>query len=142
MARTGKEAMKATILLRDAQSGHKAFLALWSDLNPWLMAGHRLEVGVRPERRSTIQNSLLWALLTDVSKQVVWHGQKLEPAEWKDIFTASLKRQKVTPGLDGGFVVLGSSTSRMTKAELSELVELIHAFGAQQGVTFNDEAHA
>ena len=50
--------------------------------------------------------------------------------------TASLTRQKVVPGIDGGFVVLGQSTSRMSKAEMCELQELIEAFGAQQGVRF------
>jgi hypothetical protein len=50
--------------------------------------------------------------------------------------SASLKRTKVVPGLDGGFVVCGQSTSRMTRAEMCELQELMEAFGAQQGVKF------
>lgn len=77
-------------------------------------------------------------MLGEVSRQVDWHGQKLADAEWKDVFSASLKRQKVVPGLDGGFVVLGSSTSKMSKAELSDLMELIAAFGAEHGVRFSD----
>jgi hypothetical protein len=40
------------------------------------------------------------------------------------------------PGIDGGFVVLGQSTKKMSKAELGELMELIEAFGAQRGVRF------
>lgn len=95
------------------------------------------EVAERP-RRTLDQNKLMWALLNDVSRQVVWHGQKLEAGEWKDVFTAALKRQKVVPGLEGGFVVLGTSTSRMTKPELSELVELVYAFGAEQNVNFGE----
>lgn len=47
-----------------------------------------------------------------------------------------MKRQKVVPGIDGGFVVLGSSTRRMTVAEMGELMELMEAFGTQQGVQF------
>jgi hypothetical protein len=93
------------------------------------------EVMEKP-RRTVDQNKLMWALLSDVSRQVVWHGQKLEPGEWKDVFTAALKRQKVVPGLEGGFVVLGTSTSRMTRQELSELVELIYAFGSDKEVAF------
>jgi hypothetical protein len=91
---------------------------------------------VAPPSRNTAQNARLWALLTEISDQVDWHGQKLTKDEWKDVFTAGLKRQKVVPGLDGGFVVLGSSTSRMSKAELSDLMELISAFGAERGVEF------
>jgi hypothetical protein len=93
-------------------------------------------VTVAPPSRNTAQNARLWALLTEISDQVDWHGQKLTKDEWKDVFTAGLKRQKVVPGLDGGFVVLGSSTSRMSKAELSDLMELISAFGAERGVEF------
>lgn len=82
----------------------------------------------------------MWAMLRDVSQQVVWHGQKLADSEWKDVFTAALKRQKVVPGLDGGFVVLGTSTKSMTIAEMSELMELMEAFGAEQHVRFRAPA--
>ena len=90
--------------------------------------------------RTLDQNSLLWPLLTDVSKQVDWYGNKLTADEWKDVFSASLKRQKVVPGLDGGFVVCGQSTSRMSKREFSDLVELIYAFGAERGVVFSGQS--
>lgn len=91
------------------------------------------------ERRSVEQNSLLWALLTDISRQVEWHGQRLAPEDWKDIFTAAQRQQRVVPGIDGGLVALGARTSRMTKPQLSELVELIYQFGADRGVTFREE---
>ncbi len=90
-------------------------------------------------RRTLDQNRLMWSLLGEMSAQINWHGQKLAAEEWKCVLTASLKRQKVVPGIDGGFVVIGQSTSKMTKQELSEVIELAYAFGAQQGVTFSDE---
>ena len=95
-------------------------------------------VSVSQPVRSALQNALMWSVLGELADQVEWHGQKLQPGEWKDALTASLKRQKVIPGIDGGFVVLGSSTSRMTKAEMSELIELAYAFGAQHGVEFTN----
>lgn len=79
-------------------------------------------------------------MLRDVSQQVIWHGQKLADSEWKDVFTAALKRQKVVPGIDGGFVVLGTSTKIMTIAEMSELMELMEAFGAENNVRFRAAA--
>jgi hypothetical protein len=82
----------------------------------------------------------MWAMLHDVAKQVKWYGQYLQPEEWKDIFTAALKRQNVVPGIDGGFVVLGTSTRRMTVSEMSELMELMAAFGAEHDVRFKDAA--
>jgi hypothetical protein len=54
------------------------------------------------------------------------------------MLTASLKKQRAVPGIDGGFVILGQRTKRMRKAEMAELLELIYAFGAQQGVTFKE----
>lgn len=94
-------------------------------------------VKIAPATRSLEQNAALWAMLGDVAKQVVWHGRKLDEESWKNIFTSSLKRQDVVPNLDGtGFVVLGQSTSKMSKAEMSDLLELIQAFGAERGVIF------
>lgn len=109
---------------------------VWQEVKANTMAGRRMIVDVRPETRSLEQNARLWAMLTDISKQVEWYGHRLTPDEWKDVFSASLKRTKVVPGLDGGFVVCGQSTSKMTIAEMCELQELMAAFGAQKGVRF------
>lgn len=126
----------ASIKLYNPQQAHKALTELWQHIKAALMAGKRLEVVVREETRSTEQNRRLWAMLNEVAAQVVWHGQKLSPEDWKHIFSASLKKQRAVPGIDGGFVVLGQSTSKMTVAEMSELQTLIEAFGAENGVTF------
>lgn len=102
------------------------------------------EPGTRVEfkrpRRSTEQNARMWAMLTDVSTQVDWYGSRLSPEDWKDVFSASLRRARVVPGLDAGtFVPLGMRTSDMTKAEMGDLMELIAAFGAERGVRFHDD---
>ena len=86
--------------------------------------------------RSLEQNRLMWANLEDIAQQVVWYGQKLDKQEWKDVLTAGLKKQKIVPGIEGGFVVIGARTSKMTIAEMNELIELSTMFGAQQVVKF------
>ena len=86
--------------------------------------------------RSLEQNRLMWANLEDIAQQVVWYGQKLDKQEWKDVLTAGLKKQKIVPGIEGGFVVIGARTSKMSVAEMNELIELAVMFGAQQGVKF------
>ena len=78
----------------------------------------------------------MWANLEDIAQQVVWYGVKLTKDEWKDVLTAALKKQKVVPGIEGGFVVIGARTSKMTVPEMTELIELSTAFGTQQGVKF------
>ena len=122
--------------LHEPSQAHKAIMHAWGHAKNWLMAGHRLTLEIRPEKRSDAQNRRLWSMLTDVSQQVDWHGHRLTPDEWKDVFTAALKKQKAVPGIDGGFVVCGQRTSKMTKAEMSELQTLMEAFGAQHGVVF------
>ena len=95
-------------------------------------------VTINEPTRNLEQNAALWAALSDISRQVEWYGQRLTPEEWKDVFTASLKRQKVVPGLDGGFVVCGLSTSKMGKSEFSQLLDLAYSFGAEKEVKFHD----
>lgn len=88
-------------------------------------------VTFRKKSRSTEQNSKLHAMLGEVSKQVEWHGQYLDLEDWKDMFTASLRHARVVPGIDRGtYVPLGMHTSTLTIEEMSNLIELIYAFGA------------
>jgi hypothetical protein len=101
-------------------------------------------VGTRVEmkaaKRSLPQNDRMWAMLTDLAQQVPWHGMKLRPDDFKLMFLDALKREaRVVPNLDGtGFVNLGRSSSDLSKAEMSDLIELIAEFGARHGVVFHD----
>ncbi|KAA3569922.1 recombination protein NinB [Citrobacter freundii] len=99
-----------------------------------------LILDIKEMTRTLAQNRMLWSCLNDVSDQVVWYGQKLNSESWKHIFSASLKGQQTVPGIDGGFVVLGQSTSKMRVSEMRDLITLIHAFGAERNVQFSDES--
>jgi hypothetical protein len=135
------------VTLHNAQQGHTVLLDIWQKAKPFLLSGQKLVLTIEEQKRSTEQNALLWSVLSDLAKQVQWHGEKLTKEEYKDLLTAGLKKQRAIPGIDGGFVVLGSSTSKMTKPEMSELITLAHAFGDERGVKwsptsigeFNDE---
>ena len=117
---------------------HQAMTAqIWPALKSYLLAGHRMVLELKPETRSLAQNRRLWAMLTDISQQVDWYGKKLTQEDWKHVFTASLKKLDVVPNLDGtGFVALGMSTSKMTRAEMCDMQTLMEAFGADKGVKF------
>jgi hypothetical protein len=128
---------KLTLELHNRQQANAVIKAqLLPYLVAMLQAEKRLFLTVAPRTRSLEQNARLWAMLTDISRQVDWYGRKLTPEEWKHVFTAALSKQDVVPGIDGGFVVLGKSTSRMTKGEMSELQTLMEAFGTEKGVRF------
>lgn len=96
----------------------------------------------KESKRTTDQNSKLWASLTDIATQLDWHGQKLTPDDWKILFLDALNREmRPVPRIDGrGFVNLGRSSSNLSKNEFSELLELIVAFGTNHGVVFHDQA--
>ena len=126
-----------TLKLWNPQQAHQAMQEAWREcIKPMTMAGHKLVVTIKPETRSLAQNRRLWAMLADVSEQVEWHGLRLSAEDWKHIFSAAQKKQRAVPGIDGGFVVLGQSTRRMTVSEMTELQELIEAFGAEHEVKF------
>lgn len=110
-------------------------VAQWAQQAPF---GTRIEF--KAAKRTLPQNDRMWAMLTDVAQQLPWHGVKLRPDDWKLIFLDALKRElRMVPNLDGtGFVNLGRSSSDLTKDEMSELMELIAAFGANHGVVFHD----
>jgi hypothetical protein len=131
-----------TIPLHNRQQAWAAIRnVLFPFLSQALQAERKWCLLVKPETRSLEQNARLWAMLSDVSEQVDWYGRKLAGEDWKHIFTASLRKLDVVPNIEGtGFVALGLSTSNMTKAELSDLMELISAFGAERGVVFKEQA--
>jgi len=92
-------------------------------------------------RRSKDQNKKLWPMLHDISVQVKWGGRYLSEAKWKDLFSALLRKQDYAPSLDGdGVVFFGVSTSRMTVAEFSDLIEVIYAWGSDHGVEWSNES--
>lgn len=123
---------RAALTLRTKADRDRA--AHWSQQAP---AGTRVEF--RAPRRSLDQNSLMWELLTKIAQSVVWHGEKLNAEDWKDVLSASLRKARVVPGIDTGTLVpLGMRTSDMTKAEMSALIELIYCFGAEKGVDFGE----
>lgn len=125
------------IKLHSVQQANTALNAAYQSIKPHLIAGHAFDLTVKPETRSTAQNRRLWAMLAEIAAQVPWHGQTMSSEDWKHIFSAALKKARVCPGLDGGWVVLGQATSQMTRAEMSDMQMLMEAFGAEHGVRFS-----
>ena len=98
-------------------------------------------VTIAEPTRTLEQNSKLWPMLAELSEQTDWHGNKLNPEEWKDLLSAGLVQSRVVPNLTGnGFVILGQRTSKLSKSQFAALIELIYAFGSDRGVVFSDAA--
>jgi len=97
-------------------------------------------VTIAEPSRNLEQNAKMWAMLADLSAQTDWHGNRLNPEEWKDLLSAGLVQSKVVPNMTGnGFVILGQRTSKLSKSQFAALIELITAFAVECGVIFGDE---
>lgn len=109
--------------------------------------GTRVEV--KAAKRSGSQNSLMWVLLTKLSLTLPWGGARQTPDTWKLLFLDALRRELASepallPALDssGGLVNVGTSSSDLTKDEMTMLIELVMKFGTEHGVAFDDERAA
>lgn len=95
----------------------------------------------RDSDRTLGQNAAQWPILDAIAKQVEWsvNGERtlISAEDWKDLLTAAFKkgeRQRVSPGIDGGYVMLGAKTSRMGKREFSDWLDFLIAFCIERGV--------
>jgi len=138
--------MRAFLRMHDAQQGYQVLLRLWAEAKPFLLAGHKLEIEVRPERRTRDQNALLHSLLTEIAASLEWAGAKRDVEVWKRLLTASWLRARgesieILPALDGhGIDVVFRHTSQLTKAECAELIDFISAWASERGVVFQHES--
>lgn len=124
---------RATVIINSRAD--RNLVSSWAERVP---DGTRIEF--KSVRRSLDQNSRMWAMLTDIATQLDWHGQKLKTDDWKMLFLDALKREtRAVPSIDGtGIVSLGRSSSDLSKSEMSDLMELISAFGVEHRVVFHD----
>lgn len=96
-------------------------------------------VEIKEPKRSTDQNAFMWALLSDVAKARP-EGRNWTPETYKAAFMHFLGHQVMfAEGLGGtGPFPIGFRTSRLTKAQMSDLIECILSYGAEHGVVFKD----
>jgi len=94
---------------------------------------------VKPPRRTIDQNKILHALITKVA--AAKPEGRIYPIEvWKPLFLAMCGHKvRFEPALDGnGVVPIGFRTSKLSKAECSDLIECVYAYAAQHGVKMED----
>jgi len=91
-------------------------------------------VRLQETKRTIPQNDRMWAMLTCVSLQVEWHGQRYTPEPWKDYFRHQLAGGAFMPAEGGGMIPIGRGTSKLGKQEHSLFTEIIEGFAERQGV--------
>lgn len=69
-------------------------------------------------------------------------GRELTPDVWKALFLHALDHsQRFEMALDGqGMVPVGFRSSKLSKDQMSDLIETIYEYGARHGVLFQEQA--
>ena len=97
---------------------------------------------IKPAKRTTDQNSMLWQLLSDISRAKP-QGRTHTPEVWKCLMmNACGHAVQFEMGLNGQPFPVGFSSSKLTKAQFSELLEFVLCYAAENGVTLRDEVAA
>lgn len=103
-------------------------------------APDRAIVNIRPETRTTEQNALLWSLLSDVSRAKP-DGRTHTPDVWKALFMQACGHAvQFEVGLDGQPFPLGFRSSRLTKEQMTDLIEFILQYCAEKGIQTHEES--
>lgn len=98
-------------------------------------------VQVREAKRTDDQNSKMWAMLSDISRQIEHNSHKYTPEVWKSLFMHACGQEiKFIMGLNGDPFPLGYRSSRMSKSQMADLITFIIQFGDENGVRWTDEA--
>ena len=96
-------------------------------------------VKISAAKRSDDQNAKMWAMLSDISRAKP-EGRAHIPEIWKCIFMAALGHEvKFEMGLDNQPFPIGFRTSKLTTPQMSDLIEFIYAYGAQNNVKWSEE---
>ena len=97
--------------------------------------GHILEV--RPPKRSLDSNRYYWAVLGDISEQVV-PGRSYEPSVYHEYFRTLFLPERMVELPDGSLKMLEPSTSELNQSSFSEYVEKGVMWALQNDVKFSD----
>lgn len=96
-------------------------------------------MSVKPPRRTIPQNDRFWAMVGDISRAKP-EGRSYPPDVWKALLMAEAGFKPLfEPSLDGmGVIPVGYKSSKLTKAEFSDLIEAAFAYGARHGVEWSE----
>ena len=126
-----RHSLKLTRANRDkALKGIDAAIKKAGGGKPWTLE-------LRERTRTDDQNDALHGLIDQILKQRPVHrGVRMDKARYKAVFMQALGHEMtMLPTLEGdGFFPMGLSTSRLTVGEFANLMELILAWCAREGI--------
>ena len=97
--------------------------------------GYVLEV--RPAKRSLDSNRYYWAVLGDISEQMVV-GKSYEPSIWHVYFKQLFLPDLIQELPDGSLSIVPPSSTKLTQKEFSEYLEKVVKWALEHDVRFSD----
>jgi hypothetical protein len=93
---------------------------------------------IAEQARTMEQNDRMWAMLTDISVAMP-QGRRHTPDDWKAIFMNACGWEcQFLEGLDGRPFPQGCRSSKLTKSQMSTLMNFIQAYGDENGVRWSE----
>lgn len=103
-------------------------------------APHGSLMVIKPAKRTLDQNAKMHAMLADVALSMP-DGRRMTPDEWKCAFMAACGWEcQFIEGLNGRPLPIGYRSSKMSKAQMSDLIEFIQSYGDEHGVRWSDDS--
>ena len=117
-------------VLAHVQARARALAAVTAAPDGW-------RVVIEPPTRSGEQNAALHALVTEIAQRCDWAGRRWDVETWKRLLVSAWGRTNgqqmhIVPALDGnGVDIVPIRTSKLTRAECSDLLEYVQAWAAE-----------
>ena len=131
--------------LRTPEQATSLMQTIWPKVKEAIKSGKHLSIEIKAVNKSREQEEKYHAMIGDIAKQASHLGSKWDSESWKRLLVDLFLREngmyngKILQNLDGtGIIQLGFQTRNFTKEQASEFVEWLHAWGAENGITFTE----
>jgi len=100
-------------------------------------------VTIQERTRSLEQNARLHAMLSQISRKKDYLGKKRGVEFWKGLFVsgwqmATNQHPEIVPGLEGEFINIRESTTRLSVKKITEVMDYIEAYCGMNGIILDD----
>jgi hypothetical protein len=96
-------------------------------------------VTVKAGDRTLDQNAKMHAMLSDISRAKP-RGLKHTPDVWKALMMKACGHAvQFVNGIDGEPFPIGFKSSRLSKSQMSDLIEFMYQFGSENGIIWSNE---
>ena len=132
--------------LRTPEQATTLMQTIWPKVKEAIKGGKHLSLEIKAVNKSREQEEKYHAMIGDIAKQASHLGSKWDAESWKRLLVDQFLREngmyngKILQNLDGtGIVQLGFQTRNFTKEQASDFVEWLHAWGAENGITYTEK---